>query len=431
MKEQTHNLRKYISITLAAVTLVMVVAYSLLVNFALESTLLDMATYDLRIDIRDFTKDYVEDPQTPLPARKNLVSTMEKDQLPSYFVQETPPEEMISEKLYYGLTTSPDIYEGEPFYFLGTSKLQHDGKTLYLIQTYLEKENIPGTFKNWRRTIGLTLFLGVSFILLMGLILIYFFTKVSQKINSLSQWANELTPQKLKEEHPNFHFTEINQIADFIQSSANDLQEALDREHQFLRHASHELRTPIAVIRSNIDLLDRLKMDATSDKHLKSYDRIRRSAQNMQHLTETLLWLSRKDENMPEPEAFELGNLVQDVVDEQRYLIEGKSVSIKMDLEPANLTLKMPKTAFRIIVSNLVRNAFQYTPEGLIRISAAQNSFEIRNQIKKTDDRKDPKTFEEYGFGLGLTLVEQTSLKLNLKFETHSDETGFRSLLWL
>ena len=41
-----------------------------------------------------------------------------------------------------------------------------------------------------------------------------------------------------------------------------DLHQALNREHHFLRNASHELRTPIAVIRTNMDLLERLQTNS-------------------------------------------------------------------------------------------------------------------------------------------------------------------------
>ncbi|MEB3733551.1 histidine kinase dimerization/phospho-acceptor domain-containing protein [Halopseudomonas pachastrellae] len=60
------------------------------------------------------------------------------------------------------------------------------------------------------------------------------------------------------------------------------------------RFTSHELRTPISVIRANVELLERLRAQSRIDPAMEqqALDRIDRASLTMQHLTETLLWLA-------------------------------------------------------------------------------------------------------------------------------------------
>lgn len=405
--KKTPRLRNYISVSLAVIILVMIIAYSLLVQYALKVVLLDAATYELKLTARDYTLEYEQDSDAPLPQTKYLKSYLFEKDLPAWFKERHDPKTLEYGKLTYG-----EIIDDDTIFYISIRNKLHNNNDLYLIQTYAESDEVPGSFANWDRAQYLTLALGIGFILLVGIALIIFIHQISKPISSLTAWANNLDESTVDAPHPNFQFDEINQIADFIQNASNNLQQALAREHHFLRNASHELRTPIAIIRSNIDLLDKIRANADS-KEMASYQRIRRAADNMQHLTETLLWLSRKKETMPDPEPIDVESMLHEIIEENQYLLVGKKIKLKLNALPLQVTL--PKTAIRIILSNLIRNAFQHTISGHIEIQLTKNLFTIKN-VNKPEYA--PQHSSDYGFGLGLMLIEQ--IWENLELDCHN-----------
>jgi signal transduction histidine kinase len=258
-----------------------------------------------------------------------------------------------------------------------------------------------------------------------GGILRFFFHRISTPVNALGDWANSLTPKNLERPHPDFRFEEINRLADLIQLSVGDLHQALQREHFFLSSASHELRTPIAVIRTNLDLLQRLQ-PSMDERTSTSFQRIRRAADNMRGLTETLLWLSRKEENMPPAETVDIYRMVNELVRENRYLLEGKDVDLNMDMIQA--TAILPKVALVIATRNLIRNAFQHVHQGRIEIRLTRSAIVITNTEPRGE--KDVHTSSEYGFGLGLLLAKQIANKLNLSYENRTVSHGHEATLY-
>jgi len=194
------------------------------------------------------------------------------------------------------------------------------------------------------------------------------------------------------------------------------VQESLDREHRFLRHASHELRTPIAVVRNNVELLHKIKESVNTEKNPqleKAVDRIDRAGLNMQYLTETLLWLSRKEtESLPDKE-FELDRMLEELVEEMQYLLDRKDVELNVETNVHIVCL--PEYPVRIVLGNLIRNALQHTWEGTISIRQRGYRVDIFNSQTPGDVEQ-----EDLGFGLGLQLTDQLTRKLGWKYKDSS-----------
>ena len=87
---------------------------------------------------------------------------------------------------------------------------------------------------------------------------------------------------------------EVDVMIDAIDSFAERLDTFIERERIFTRDASHELRTPIAVFKGSLDLLQR-KSDRSEDDE-KAFARMRRTVEDMEGLIETLLLLARGEE---------------------------------------------------------------------------------------------------------------------------------------
>ena len=194
-------------------------------------------------------------------------------------------------------------------------------------------------------------------------------------------------PEELDKPAPEFHFSELDSLASLVRSSLRSVQESVaDREKLFLGHASHELRTPIAVTRANSELLRKMiDKGIGSARQLEVLERIERASLTMTDLTETLLWLNRhSDKALPTSEVA-VDGMIEKLTEELSYLLSsGKEVEVSISCEPTVLVL--PEALCRIVIANMIRNAFQYTYSGKVEIRLAGKRLEIIN-INETEGR--------------------------------------------
>ncbi len=287
------------------------------------------------------------------------------------------------------------------------------GEEEYFISRTLTHEELnPLIGKQAHQNMEFLLILSVAIAALFILLLWLLLKQVSRPVGRLGNWARQLNQNNLTEPTPDFSYPELNELAALIQNSLSSVQRSLEREQRFLRHSSHELRTPIAVIRNNIELLHKIqkKLATPPDpRQAQVVERIDRASLTMKHLTETLLWLSRESD-LPTPrQNCELDRLIKDLISENRYLLKDKPVTLTV--ATSSWPLETAEVPARIVLGNLIRNAFQHSWDGEICISQQQGRIVISNKIASADN------LEDLGFGLGLQLIEQLSAKMEWSFE--------------
>jgi len=224
-------------------------------------------------------------------------------------------------------------------------------------------------------------------------------------------------------------YRELTTIALRLQQAFIKIKNLLEREHDFLRHASHELRTPIAVNQNNVELIER----RTAPEPLQEpVLRIQRSAHSMHNLTETLLWLSRDDKRPINEVLVNLSELVNEQVELHRYLLKGKAVKLNIQHEKREPSLR-PITPLKIIIANLLRNAFQYTQVGQVEITISNHEICIVNQEYFGKDAQKPsltKTMSytdtlEDSHRIGLALCQQICEALGWKLLIQTEQGYF------
>jgi PAS domain S-box-containing protein len=155
-----------------------------------------------------------------------------------------------------------------------------------------------------------------------------------------------------------------------------DAQEALQARDEFLSSASHDLRTPLTVIRGQAQLLQRQvsRSDALKDPRLlTSLDEISRASQSMDSMIHDLLDLSRIEAGRPlqfNREETDLVALVRRAAEEQQRL-GGLPITVEASSEP----LLGCWDALRLerVFINLLSNAVKYSPEGgVINVALAE-----------------------------------------------------------
>ena len=150
---------------------------------------------------------------------------------------------------------------------------------------------------------------------------------------------------------------ELRELTERINNMLSDIEDSFNRQKKFVSDASHELKTPIAVIRGYSDMLTRWGKD---DKAVldESVEAIKREAENMQRIVEQLLFLAKLGK-------FTLSPTVFDLADELRSLIDAYSVAgVSNPITYAGLekcTVNLDKNMIAECVRALTDNAIKYS----------------------------------------------------------------------
>lgn len=208
---------------------------------------------------------------------------------------------------------------------------------------------------------------------------------------------------------------DVQVLAGALHTFATRLEEFVERERNFTRDASHELRSPLTVIKGAADML--LDEEELSPFAARQVMRMKRSAREMEALMEALLILAREgDVGLPE-EDFIANVAVVDEVDRARELLGDKPVKLEL-VEEGTFALHAPLRVFSVMVSNLLRNACTYTDTGAITVTVGADFVSIADTGSGISPEDLERVFQPFyrtknsrpgGHGIGLTIVKRLS----------------------
>jgi PAS domain S-box-containing protein len=146
--------------------------------------------------------------------------------------------------------------------------------------------------------------------------------------------------------------------------SEQALREADRRKDEFLAILAHELRNPLAPIRTSIELLRVAKDKAETLSRVQPV--LERQITHMVRMIDDLLDISRITSGRIhlQRQPTRLGDLVQSAVEMNRSLIEAAGLSTRIDLPQAGSLLDVDPTRFVQVLSNVLHNATKFTPRG-------------------------------------------------------------------
>ncbi|GGI85620.1 sensor histidine kinase [Shewanella gelidii] len=356
---------------------------------------LDVATSNF---VRSQATDVKLDGDNPLTIGKLTIATR-WESLPRVIQDNIDVNDLVPNQLIKKIDGLPIIEQ--PKRALFAMKVTAEDQVRYA--SVILSKGDKGTGKHKPPKFFYILLVGLIAIALFSLVLFLLLRKVASPVEGLKEWAKSLDEEKLTQPRPNFHYSELNTLAEIVQSSLSSVQESLDREKRFLGYASHELRTPIAVARTNAELLRKMiTKQMVQEKQLAALDRIERAGLTMTDLTETLLWLNRQEGKSLPVADVKIGELVTQISAELEYLLKDKQVAVTLNTDETLVAVS--PSLYRIVVTNLIRNAFQHTYRGEVVINQTLHHLSITNQ---NTDAADQSTADELGFGLGLELTEK------------------------
>lgn len=280
-----------------------------------------------------------------------------------------------------------------------------------------------------RLNIALVLVATSLIMILFALILGYWIAKRTTKpLSQLATLVADTSPTQLptnfSKDFPN---NEIGLLASTLENSLLRINQFIEREQNFTRDASHELRTPVTIIKNAMELLDQ---QDCSEKEKLILARVTQANRKMEQTINTLLSLAREEKQPKKFNYIKILPLIERAIIEQATLLEGKNVevdvSVKMDRE-----VQLSSVVLQILLTNLIANAFQYTEQGIVSISMNGNTLCISDSGKGIDKNIQGNVFDPLvkgenskGFGIGLSLVKRLCEQYQLTLEIDSSDNG-------
>lgn len=255
-------------------------------------------------------------------------------------------------------------------------------------------------------------------ILILVLTATFHIARVNASVADFETWANQMQEGK-HTAPPDFSSSKLNYMAHAIGKSLAGVTEALEKEQSFAKFTSHELRTPIAVLSANMELLDLIKKDL-SPKERSLLENMDSAISDMKYQMEALLWITTEAENDNQPVTCNVNDLVSKSLRDNSFLVEGRNINVLSNGE--NVTIVTHPALLQIVVNNLVRNAFQNTFNGYVRIDVSQTELVVTNSSADI-----PAGQKAIGFGLGTVIIEKLVKKLHYEY-TVEPITGGRSV---
>jgi heavy metal sensor kinase len=177
--------------------------------------------------------------------------------------------------------------------------------------------------------------------------------------------------------------TELTGLARTLNQMFDRIESAFSQQVRFTADASHELRTPVAVILSHAELA--LDKQRPAEELRETIETCRRSALRMRSLIESLLTLARFDSGEVKIESrwFDLSRTVGDCIALVRPLAAQRRIAIQMDLAPSTATGDPDRIAQ--VVTNLLTNAIRYNHEnGEVNVSLRSSPSEVMLVVSDT-----------------------------------------------
>ena len=260
---------------------------------------------------------------------------------------------------YTETSVSPFINELNQELIFVTTKVTLNNETLFLqLSKSIQKEN-----EYW---IGFTLI--ILFVNIFSLIsTLGIGSKSSKKmllpIKHMTKTTKAISINALETRlNVSNSYDELKDLAETFNDMLDRIQSSYEIQNQFVSDASHELRTPIAVIKGYAGMLHRWGKD---DKEVleESITAIKGESENMQQLVEKLLFLARSDNNTQkmEVEQFYINEVVEEIIKETKLIDLDHEISTNINESVAIYAdRKFLKQALRIFIDNSIK----YTPKG-------------------------------------------------------------------
>jgi signal transduction histidine kinase len=272
-----------------------------------------------------------------------------------------------------------------------------------------------------------TVVLSLALILPVSLIILFLLTRMLSRnmwkpfyrtLDAMQKFdIDKSAPEKLPDE-PIKEFRTLNEE---VNRMTQRIYENYASLKQFTENASHEMQTPLAIIRSKLDML--IQSESISHGEMSLIRDASESVDRMSHLIQSLLLLSKiESTQFSEKITIDLNVIIENKLHQFEEMIRFRKISVTMQMTKAPDIAMNPYSA-DILVSNLIGNAIQHNLDrGNINIALSKESLTITNtglpltvSPEKLFDRFQKSDPSSSSAGLGLSIVRQICILHNFQ----------------
>jgi Signal transduction histidine kinase len=186
-------------------------------------------------------------------------------------------------------------------------------------------------------------------------------------------------PESLRLDQLSAHSdADVASLARGLQGFATRIAGYNQRERNFTRDASHELRSPLTVIKMSVDML--ADEEHISEFGSRSVRRIKRATLEMEALVEALLILARESDAGLDRECFIVNDVLRQELESAREVLAGRPIELQLE-EPAHFALHGSSRAFAVLCWQLIRNACQQIEQGRVVITVLPGMVSVSGPV--------------------------------------------------
>lgn len=440
------SIKKKLLIYSFLIQIIILAIFSFSLYKALEISTLDKLQATLKVIILDITDDLLEKEQitnTTLDEEKEykfeplFIRILDSHRYEKLIQTSNFPNDIEKNDQYLNnLKQNTVIFEEQNNYLLSRIKINFHNEKIVIIEVATTKEILTSTLENILYILSFILPIVLIFSILGGNFLIYkSFLPIENILLELKQINARDLSARLKS---NKNKDEINQLVEEVNNLLKRLELSFEKISQFSSDASHELKTPLTIIRGEIEIA--LRKERSIDEYKGVLNTSLDEIIIIEKTINDLLFLAKneKDILIDNQEDIYFDEIIDESINEVKSFAKLNQIEINFILEDT-IEYKGYSNLLKIALKNVLKNAIQFSHKNsqiIVKSYKKENFFEISVQdfgigIAENEQNK---IFEKFyrtdksrnknsgGTGLGMSILKKIIDIHKGKINIHSKE---------
>lgn len=386
------------------IQIIVLIIFSFSLYKALEISTIDKLEATLKVIILDITDDLQEKnkiTETLLDEEKEykyeplFIRILNDKNFEKIIQTDNFPHDIIkNEKYLSNLKLNTISFEEQNNYFISRIKINFHNEQTVIIEAITTKDVITTTLENLLYILYFILPIILVFAVIGGNFIIYKsfspFQNILEKLKQIN--ANDLS-SRLKTTDTK---DEISELINEINNLLSRLENSFEKISQFSSDASHELKTPLTIIKGELEIA--LRKDRSVEDYKETINRSLYELSGIEQTINDLLFLAKNENEIiiDKKDNFYLDEIVDESINELKNFAKLHKVEIVFEVED-NLEFFGFSNLLKIAIKNVLKNAIQF-------------SFENSKVIVKIFEKDNLLNISIKDFGIGIPLNEQEKI---------------------
>jgi signal transduction histidine kinase len=268
----------------------------------------------------------------------------------------------------------------------------------------------------------------IGFMLLAFLTVSWFLSKWIWKpfYNIISQLEKYEIRNKLSHSFSSSSTKEFKQLSQTLDKMSAKIYRDFISQKEFAENASHEMQTPLAIIKAKLDTL--MQSEKLGQKEMEQLQGVENAVNRLSSLNKSLILLARiENSQFGDSEEIKISGIVEKSLENFSEIIEAKNLSVEKNII-VSPSIKMNPVLCEILVNNLLQNAIRHNVQGgriaietgdrFLRVSNTGATLNISKEEMFERFRKNDASKESLGLGLAIvkSICESHGFKVSYEF---------------